>query len=89
MEKKLSVNFNTEMNHRKAREEAVRLRKQLIEAAENNFRSMRSNFVKLETGYYNKEQLVSVKFNDQSIHARFSTGDIVSITEEELLELTS
>lgn len=85
----MTTNNNIQHDYNKAKEEARRLKIELIKVAEENFQNSRSNFVKLDTGYFNKEQLVSIRFTETAIHARFSTGDIVSISEEQLLELTS
>lgn len=47
-------------------------------------------FVKLgSSGHYAKDAVTVVRFLDTVIHVRFNTGDIVSVTPEELRQLTT
>lgn len=48
-----------------------------------------ADFVKIDKNYYRKSALVKIAFSDTVIHARFSSGDIVSINAEQLEALTS
>ena len=61
--------------------------REAVQEIRANFSS--PNFVELSSGFYNKNELVSVRFYEDSIHARFSSGDIVDVNESELRALTS
>lgn len=58
-----------------------------VSAAEANFAP--EAFVKLCSGWYRKNAVVVVRFLDDTIHVRFSNGDIVAVTTEELTALTT
>lgn len=46
-------------------------------------------FVQIGNTAYRKSEFVKVTFGDSLIYARFSTGDVVEVTEEQLIKLTS
>lgn len=47
------------------------------------------NFVKIGASAYDKSSVRKVTFGDTQIYIRFSTGDVVEVTEEQLIALTS
>lgn len=46
-------------------------------------------FVRIGNTGYRKSEFIKVTFGDSMIYARFSTGDVVEVTEEQLQELNS
>lgn len=46
-------------------------------------------FVQIGNTGYRKSEFVKVTFGDSLIYARFSTGDVVEVTEEQFIKLTS
>lgn len=49
----------------------------------------RPEFVKINNTAYRKSELVKITFGDTLIYARFSTGDVVEISEDQLYALAS
>jgi predicted NUDIX family phosphoesterase len=47
------------------------------------------NFVQIGASAYDKSSVRKVTFGDTQIYVRFSTGDVIEVTEEQLLALTS
>jgi hypothetical protein len=74
-------------NPRKSDQSARDARRDEINAIEEEFNS--PEFVKINDSAYRKSELTKVTFGDTFIYARFSTGDIIEVTGEQLRALTS
>jgi hypothetical protein len=66
------------------RDEINRIEKEFWEKQEEL-----GDFVQIGSTGYRKSEFIKVTFGDTVIYARFSTGDVVEITEEQLRALNS
>lgn len=72
---------------RKSDQSARDARRDEINRIQENFSN--PEFVKINDNAYRKSELVKITFGDTFIYARFSTGDVIEVTGEQLRELTS
>lgn len=68
------------------RNEINRIEKEFYE---NQEELGRVDFVKINNTGYRKSELVKVTFGDTMIYARFSTGDVVEVSGDQLYALMS
>jgi hypothetical protein len=66
------------------RDEINRIEKEFWEKQEEL-----GEFVQINETGYRKSEFIKVTFGDTLIYARFSTGDVVEVTEEQLRALNS
>ena len=83
-----------DFNVRKADQSARDARREEISAIEKEFYDYQASlsspqFVKINDLSYHKSTLEKITFGDTFIYARFSTGDVIEITREQLFALTS
>lgn len=77
---------------RKSDQSSRDARRDEINRIENEFWEKQSelrDFVQIGNTGYRKSEFIKVTFGDTLIYARFSTGDVVEVTEEQLQALNS